>query len=165
MFLRQPVDHGRYELVRAGLGVGQMVQVADRVRRLSDEVADGLAQLVAVAGESGSTVGEETRQRAADALQALRGQRSHRWRWLLLGAVVGFVAGVAVAGAARREQLPGVLEDAGREFAETVREKATPVQDAATKARDTARDKLPGSRPGSDAEPGGTSGDDTESRQ
>lgn len=132
-----------------------MVQVADRVRRLSDEVADGLAQLVAVTSDTGSKVGEETRQRAVDALHALGGRRSRRWRWLLLGAVVGFVAGGAVAGAARREQLPAPLQNAGRGLAETVREKATPVQDAVAKARDKFA--------GSDTEPGDESGNDTES--
>lgn len=120
-----------------GDGGGRMAQVSDRVHQLRDEVADGLAQLVAVATEAGSTVGEESRERAVEALHALRGHRQRRWRWLLLGATLGFAAGLVVARAARRDQpLVTAATDQAQGIAEKVRDTAGPVADAAGKVRD-----------------------------
>lgn len=118
-------------------GGGHMAQVADRVQQLRDEVADGLAQLVVVASEAGSTVGEESRHRAIEALHALRGHRQHRWRWLLLGAALGFAAGVVVARAARRDQpLVTAATAEAHGIAEKVRDTAAAGRDAAGKVRD-----------------------------
>lgn len=111
-----------------------MAKVSDHVQRLRDEVADGLAPLVAVASQAGSAAGEESRQRAVEALHALRGDRPRQWRWLLIGAALGFAAGFVSAGVARRQLLSD--DDAAGGITEKVRDTAAPVRDAATKVRD-----------------------------
>lgn len=114
-----------------------MAQVSHRVHQLRDQVADELAQLVAVATEAGSTVGDESRQRAVEALHALRGHRQRRWRWLLLGAALGFAAGMVVAGATRRDQpLMTAATAEAQGIAEKVRDTAAAGRDAAGKVRD-----------------------------
>lgn len=126
-----------------------MTEVAYRIQRLGDEVTEGLAQLVTVATETGSTVDDESRKRAAEALRALRGERRRRWPWLVLGAIIGFGAGAVVM--AQRHQLPQPGTDnvdaSEHGFADTLRERTAPARDAATRTMhrtvDKVRDRLP----------------------
>lgn len=138
-----------------------MTEVSDRVHQFRDEVADGIAQLAAAAADASSVVGEESRRaqerlrrRAINAARALRGAPvPSRRRWLALGVLLGFVAGVGIANALRQGrrhagdehdvdagESGSSLADAAREKRQAatraVREKAEPARDALRKVTD-----------------------------
>lgn len=109
-----------------------MRDVTDRLQQLGDDVATRLTQLAETAADAGGDLGEETWQRATDAIDALRGRRSHRFRWLLAGAVVGLAIGYAAANLARADQ----LKDAARDKARAARDSAARTGDKLTGSAD-----------------------------
>jgi hypothetical protein len=96
--------------------------VSRRALGVRDEAAEALDHLMAAVLESATEVGERSRRagatardRAASAVQALRGRRRPAaWPWLAAGLGVGLVVG-AVAGAvlARRQPTPAGDADVG----------------------------------------------------
>lgn len=129
--------------------------MSDRMQKVRDEVAEGLAHLITATTDTGTAIGEESRrtqelarQRAVQAVQALRGQqpRPSRGRWLTAGLVAGFLTGLTVAWLARSDKHPhtsgaGIADEVrhkGRAAAEAVRDKtATARETAAAKVRNT----------------------------